>query len=248
MSLKPKFSIITVTYNAASVIEPTLHSIAAQSYRNFEFLLIDGASSDDTVARVKAFKSLQPAHLVSEPDNGLYDAMNKGMALATGDYLCFLNAGDAFHAPDVLERMVAAIADEQMLPDVLYGETAEVNTERQFVRMRRLQAPEHLHWTSFKQGMLVCHQAFFARRDIAPLYDLHYRYSSDVDWCIRVMKSSLKMTNVGITIIDYLQNGLSLQNHRSSLIERFKVMRKHYGLFSTIVHHLWFILRAVIKR
>ena len=247
MSLQPKFSIITITFNAAPVIGPTLQSVLAQSYRNYEYILVDGASKDDTVAIAKA-SGIEFAHIVSEPDKGLYDAMNKGMRLATGDYLCFLNAGDAFHSHDTLERIVAAMAHEEQLPDVLYGETAEVNNERQFVRMRRLQAPARLTWKSFKQGMLVCHQAFYARRDIAPEYNLEYRLSADVDWCIKVMKRAKKMVNVQLTVVDYLQNGLSLQNHRASLIERFKVMCSHYGVLSTVAHHLWFVLRAIIKK
>lgn len=247
MSLQPKFSIITITFNAAPVIGPTLQSVLAQSYKNYEYILVDGASKDDTVAVAKA-SGIRFAHIVSEPDKGLYDAMNKGIRLATGDYLCFLNAGDAFHSPDTLEKIVAAIADEEQLPDVLYGETAEVNEEREFVRMRRLQAPAQLTWKSFKQGMLVCHQAFYARRDIAPEYNLDYRLSADVDWCIKVMKRAKKMVNVELTVVDYLQNGLSLQNHRASLIERFKVMCSHYGVLSTVAHHLWFVLRAIIKK
>lgn len=245
--MKPKFSIITITYNAASVIEPTLESVAAQTYRNFEYLLIDGGSSDDTVVKAQA-SGIEFAHIVSERDNGLYDAMNKGIKLAKGDYLCFLNAGDAFHSSDTLDKIVAAIPDGTSLPDILYGETAEVDENRNFVRMRRLQAPEKLHWTSFKQGMLVCHQAFYARRDLVPMYDLKYRLSADVDWCIKIMKRSENMVNVGFTVVDYLQNGLSLQNHRASLIERFKIMCKHYGVFSTVAHHIWFVLRAVIKK
>ena len=245
--MKPKFSIITVTYNAASVIEPTLASVAAQSYRNFEYLLIDGGSTDDTVAKAKA-SGIEFAHIVSERDNGLYDAMNKGIKLAEGDYLCFLNAGDAFHSSDTLERIVAAIPEGDSLPDVLYGETAEVDENRCFVRMRRLSVPEKLHWKSFKQGMLVCHQAFYARRELAPLYDLKYRLSADVDWCIKIMKRSENMVNVGFTVVDYLQNGLSLQNHRASLIERFNIMCRHYGVFSTVMHHIWFVIRAVIKK
>ena len=245
--MKPKFSIITITYNAAPVIEPTLASVAAQTYRNFEYLLIDGGSSDDTVAKAQA-SGIEFAHIVSERDNGLYDAMNKGIKLAKGDYLCFLNAGDAFHSSDTLDKIVAAIPDGTSLPDILYGETAEVDENRNFVRMRRLQAPEKLHWTSFKQGMLVCHQAFYARRDLVPMYDLKYRLSADVDWCIKIMKRSENMVNVGFTVVDYLQNGLSLQNHRASLIERFKIMCKHYGVFSTVAHHIWFVLRAVIKK
>ena len=247
MALKPKFSIITVTYNAATVIEPTLQSVLSQTYTNYECLLIDGGSKDDTVAKAKA-SGIEFAHIVSERDNGIYDAMNKGIALATGDYLCFLNAGDAFYAPDTLQRIVDTIAGEEELPHVLYGETAEVNDAREFVRMRRLKAPRELNWRSFRDGMLVCHQAFYARRDIAPMYDLKYRLSSDVDWCIKVMKASTRLVKIDAVVVNYLQNGLSLKHHRASLVERFKVMSSHYGLLPTVGRHLWFVLRAVIKR
>ena len=245
--MQPKFSIITITYNAASVIGPTLKSVMAQTYRNFEYLLIDGGSQDDTVAKAKA-SGIEFAHIVSEPDNGLYDAMNKGIALATGDYLCFLNAGDAFHSPDSLQTIVNAIEGEDELPHVLYGETAEVDEARNFVRMRRLKAPEKLTWRSFKDGMLVCHQAFYARRDIVPMYDLKYRFSADVDWCIKVMKRSSKLVKVDAVVVDYLQNGLSLKHHRASLMERFKIMCSHYGILPTIGRHIWFVMRAVIKK
>ena len=247
MALQPKFSIITVTYNASSLMGATLESVLSQTYTNYEYILVDGGSTDDTVAVAKA-SGIEFAHIVSERDNGIYDAMNKGMALATGDYLCFLNAGDAFFAPDTLQTIVDAIADETELPDVLYGETAEVDAQRNFVRMRRLQAPKELTWHSFRNGMLVCHQAFYARREIAPMYDLRYRLSSDVDWCIKVMKRSKKMVNVNAVVVNYLQNGLSLQHHRKSLVERFRVMSRHYGLLPTICRHIWFALRAVVKR
>lgn len=247
MSNKPLFSIITVTYNAQDVIEPTLRSVQSQSYKNFEYLLIDGASKDATVKKATD-SGINFAHLVSEPDKGLYDAMNKGMSLATGEYLCFLNAGDTFHSSDTLQRIAEVVEKCALRPDVLYGETAVVDSNRQFVRMRRLKAPARLTWKSFKQGMLVCHQAFYARRAIAPQYDLAYRYSADVDWCIKVMKNSKQLINVNFTVADYLQNGLSLQNHRASLMERFRVMRNHYGLFSTVMNHLWFVVRAIIKK
>ena len=247
MALQPKFSIITITFNAASVIGPTLQSVLSQTYTNYEYLLIDGGSKDGTVEKAKA-SGIAFAHIVSEPDKGLYDAMNKGMKLATGDYLCFLNAGDSFYASDTLQKIVDTIAGEKELPHVLYGETAEVNEAREFVRMRRLKAPEELNWRSFKDGMLVCHQAFYARRDIAPLYDLKYRLSGDVDWCIKVMKQSTRLVKVDAVVVNYLQNGLSLKRHRESLIERFKVMCSHYGVLPTICRHIWFVLRAVIKK
>lgn len=247
MALQPKFTIITVTYNASSVIRPTLESVRSQTYANYEYILVDGGSSDDTVA-VAMSTGMDFAHIVSERDNGIYDAMNKGIALAKGDYLCFLNAGDSFHAPDTLQTIVNSIKEYTELPDVLYGETAEIDAERNFVRMRRLKAPEVLTWRSFRNGMLVCHQAFYARREIVPMYNLKYRLSSDVDWCIRVMKRAGEMVNVNAVVVDYLQNGLSLRYHRKSLVERFNVMCRHYGWLPTIGRHIYFAFRALLKK
>ncbi len=247
MAHKPKFSIITITFNAAGVIEPTLKSVLEQTYSNYEYLLIDGGSTDGTVEKAKA-SGIEFAHIVSERDNGLYDAMNKGIKLASGDYLCFLNAGDSFYSPQTLQTIADTASREEELPHVLYGETAEVDEARNFVRMRRLKAPDKLTWRSFKDGMLVCHQAFYARRDIAPLYDLKYRLSADVDWCIRVMKASSKLVKVDAVVVNYLQNGLSLKHHRASLVERFRIMSSHYGLLPAVGRHIWFVLRAVIRR
>jgi len=249
----PKFSIITVTYNAEAVLEDTIQSIVTQTYKNVEYLIVDGASKDKTMEIVNRYRN-HIHTVISEPDHGLYDAMNKGLKLATGDYVCFLNAGDCLHEDDTLHSMVHALMEAQSvspempLPDVLYGETEIVNAERHFIRMRRLSAPEHLTWKSFRQGMLVCHQAFFARRELTGPYDLQYRFSADFDWCIRIMKKSRLLFNTHLTIVDYLQEGLTTRNHRASLIERFHIMRRHYGLISTLIQHAKFIPRLAFKK
>lgn len=242
----PKFSIITVCYNAQAVIEDTIQSVISQTYHHVEYIIIDGASKDHTMNIVNRYRD-RITSIVSEPDKGLYDAMNKGIKLATGDYLCFLNAGDSFHEDDTLQRMVHSIREPQ-LPDVLYGETELVDHEGHFLRMRRLSVPETLTWKSFRQGMLVCHQAFFPRRDHVVPYDLHYRYSADFDWCIRIMKRSKVLHNTHLTLIDYLAEGLTTRHQRDSLKERFHIMVKHYGWFSTVTHHLWFVLRLLTKK
>ena len=243
----PTFSIITVTYNAADTLETTIQSVIAQTYHKVEYLIIDGASKDGTLAIIEQYKD-NITKVVSEPDKGLYDAMNKGLALSTGDYVCFLNAGDAFHEDNTLEKMVHALHTAPSLPDVIYGETAIVDKHGHFRRMRRLSAPEKLTWKSFKQGMLVCHQAFFAKRALAEPYDLKYRYSSDFDWCVRIMKKSKLLFNTHLTLIDYLEEGMTTRNHKASLKERFWIMSKHYGFFPTMLYHLWFVLRALIKK
>ena len=245
--LTPKFSVITVCYNAQATIEDTIQSVMAQTYHHVEYIIVDGASKDRTLSIINRYRD-RIATIVSEPDKGLYDAMNKGLRLATGDYVCFLNAGDSFHEDDTLQQMVHTLRELTELPDVLYGETELVDAEGHFVRMRRLQAPEHLTWHSFRHGMLVCHQAFFAKRTLAEPYDLSYRFSADFDWCIRIMKKSKVLHNTHLTLIDYLEEGMTTRNHKASLHERFRIMTKHYGWLSTVVHHAWFVVRAVIKK
>lgn len=242
----PKFSIITVTYNAGSVLEDTIQSVITQTYKNVEYIIVDGGSKDHTLDIIHKYR--EHIHtLVSEPDKGLYDAMNKGISLATGDYLCFLNAGDALHEDDTLFQMVHTLTGHE-LPDVIYGETAIVDEEGHFLRMRRLSAPEELTWKSFKHGMLVCHQAFFARRDQVEPYDLAYRFSADFDWCICVMKKSRVLHNTHLVLIDYLNEGMTTRNHKASLRERFHIMCHHYGTLSTLARHCWFLVRSIIKK
>ena len=247
-----KISIITVTYNAASVLKRTLDSVKAQSWQQIEHLIIDGASKDETVSMAETYKAQCPYEVVilSEPDKGLYDAMNKGLRLATGDYLVFLNAGDTLHAADTLENIVRSA---QPLPGVLYGDTAITDEQGNFLHLRRLRPPKKLSWKSFRQGMLVCHQAFYALTDIAKNlpYDPRYRYSADVDWCIRVMKEAQKrqfpLVNTQAILADYQEEGQTTIHHRDSLKERFDVMHRHYGLFTTVIMHVWFVFRQLIK-
>ncbi len=243
-----KISIITVTYNAEATLERTLQSVAQQTHPDVEHLIIDGASTDRTLEIARQYPH---AIVFSEPDKGLYDAMNKGLQRATGDYLCFLNAGDKLHSKETLAHIVASISDGSPI-GVLYGDTNIVDAQGQFIRNRRLTPPEHLTWRSFKEGMLVCHQAFYINRQIALPYDTNYRFSADFDWCIRCMKEGEKrgMKNLYIhePVADYLAEGMTTANHKASLKERFKIMAKHYGLLPTIGQHIWFIFRVLVKK
>lgn len=256
-----KFTIVTCTFNAAPVLRRTLDSVRHQSYGDVEHLIIDGLSADGTVAMAMAYKKQserdETGHeitVISEKDGGLYDAMNKGIRHATGTYMVFLNAGDAFPANDTLENIAASLGDGETLPGVLYGDTDIVDGEGRFLRHRRLAPPKKLSWKSFRWGMLVCHQAFYARVDIARQtpYNLQYRFSADVDWCIRIMKACaarrLPLKNVDEVVVNYLDGGMSVKNHKASLKERFHVMATHYGYFQTCLLHVWFIIRSIIKQ
>ena len=261
MKDNPLISIITVTYNAELTIGRTLQSVESQSYPRIEHLIIDGCSTDHTMSHVQRYveRNGENKHLIRvlrEPDKGLYDAMNKGIQQATGYYLVFLNAGDKLHEPTSIEQIVEQTRWQrnQVNYAVIYGETDLVDNEGHFLRHRRLQAPEHLTAKSFLQGMLVCHQSFYVRTDIArtELYDLRYRYSADYDWCIRIMKRAerrrLRFLNTHLILTDYLSEGLTTKNHRRSLLERLRLMGRHYGWPRAILQHLWFVIRAIIKR
>lgn len=259
-----KFSIITITYNAGAFLPRTVESVLSQHYRNIEHIIIDGASTDSTVSvaqdymqRSYAAQNGHEVRIVSEPDNGLYDAMNKGLRQASGDYICFLNAGDFFPNANVLDTIVSRSLtgkSRQQLPAVIYGDTDIVDNDGNFLRHRRLAPPRNLTWRSFRKGMLVCHQAFYARLDIALTvpYDTRYRYSADVDWCIRVMKEAERMgaglAYVDSVVVNYTQEGQTTKHHRDSLKERYRVMQCHYGAFTTALMHAWFAVRAVVKK
>ena len=251
----PKFSIITVTYNAEAVLEDTIQSVISQTYHHVEYILVDGASKDGTLSIIDRYRD-HITRIVSEPDKGLYDAMNKGLRLATGDYVVFLNAGDSLPNDDTLEKISNDVNERSdgKLPAVLYGDTDIVDEKGIVLHPRRLAPPDKLNWRSFRHGMLVCHQAFYARTDIARAepYDLRYRFSADVDWCIRIMKRAerehLQLLRLPEVVADYLDGGMTNNNHRASLFERFRIMRRHYGLFSTLAMHAWFVARAVLKK
>lgn len=254
------FTIITVTFQAEEVIERTLRSVLMQTYENVEHLIIDGASTDHTLQLVEDYcqrneerHTQHTVRVVSEPDKGLYDAMNKGLDKASGAYVVFLNAGDTLPSADTLELIAGSVGENESWPAVLYGDTDIVDAKSQFLRHRRLAPPERLTWHSFIHGMLVCHQAFYVRTDVAKAtpYNTNYRFSADVDWCIRVMKLARKrhlpLRRVHAVLVDYLDGGMTVSHHRDSLKERFWVMTHHYGLLPTVAMHLWFILRGMLK-
>lgn len=163
MAAQPKFTIATVTYNAAALIERTIQSVEAQNYSAVEHLIVDGNSHDDTLAHVHHYQERNSRAAVrheivccSEPDDGLYDAMNKAINMATGQYILFLNAGDALAAPDTLERVAQAImkarhsSRQEVWPAVAYGDTLLVDNAGSVLGPRRLRPPHHLTWRSFK--------------------------------------------------------------------------------------------------
>lgn len=231
MASDPKISVITVVYNGAAVIEKTILNVMQQTYSNIEHLVIDGASKDNTLDIVKQYSHLK---WISEKDKGLYDAMNKGLKLSTGDFVIFMNAGDVFNDKDVLQHIFGGNSPEG---DVYYGETIITDESDNTIGMRRLKAPETLTWKSFKMGMLVCHQSILINKRIAELYNTEYKLAADIDWIIRALKKTDKIVNTHRIISKFQTGGVSRKNIIPGLKERFRIMVKHYGLITTIFYH-----------
>lgn len=234
----PLISVITITFNAASVLPVTMKSVAEQNFRDFEHIVVDGASSDSTLDIARSNPSTR---ILSEKDNGLYDAMNKGIRLARGKYLLFLNAGDSFRTPDVLGKYAerAAAGD-----DIIFADTMIVDAAGNDIGPRHYSAPEELTFESFNKGMLVCHQAFMVKKSIAPFYDLRYRFSADYDWTVKCIAASEpdRCTNLHIDAINYLSDGLTDRNKFKSLRERYRIMSTHYGHIPAIRRHISLLL------
>jgi len=233
MAKSPSLSVITIVYNNAKDIERTIRSVIDQSYPFIEYIIIDGGSTDGTLEVIKKYGH-KIAKVVSEPDNGIYDAMNKGFSLAGGDYVLFMNSGDEIYSADTVEKVFASAIDA----DVYYGETEMFDEQWHSLGQRRHQAPRTLTHNSFRLGMSVSHQAIYVRRSLAPEYDMTYKLSSDIDWVLKILKKAKKVVNTQMYVAKYLVGGMSKKRHRQSLKERFVIFSKHYGLLPNLFNHL----------
>lgn len=232
-AFNPTLSVITVVYNNVRDIELTMLSVLNQTYPTIEYIIIDGASTDGTLDVIKKYEG-RLSKFISEKDKGIYDAMNKGLALATGDYVLFMNSGDEIYAPDTVAAIFATAPDA----DIYYGETEMINEARESLGRRRHQAPQNFTWRSFKYGMSVSHQAIYIRRSLLQPYSNKYQLSADIDWILHAAKKAKKIVNVHRYVAKYLVGGMSKAKHKQSLIERFNIMKAHYGLVPTMLNHV----------
>jgi glycosyltransferase involved in cell wall biosynthesis len=229
---QPILSIITVVYNNVSDIERTLLSVLNQTYQNIEYIVIDGLSTDGTLDVIYKYEGLI-ARIISEKDKGIYDAMNKGLKTAAGDYVIFINSGDEFFDAETVAAVFASADDA----DIYYGETEMINAAGQSLGQRRHKAPRKFTWREFKYGMSISHQAIYIRRSIIEPYDSRYQMSADIDWILRAAKKAKSIVNVNRYVAKYLVGGMSKTKHRISLTERFNIMKEHYGLLPTVFNH-----------
>ncbi|MBB2145967.1 glycosyltransferase [Pedobacter sp. LMG 31464] len=237
MTINPKLSVITIVYNNIADIERTMLSVLNQTYSNIEYIVIDGASNDGTTDIITKYKN-RLAQFISEQDQGIYDAMNKGLTLATGDYVLFMNSGDEIYSPETVTDIFASAPSG----DIYYGETEMYDENWKSLGQRRHRAPEHFDWHSFKFGMNVSHQAIYIKRSLTEPYDLTYKYSSDIDWIIKAAKKSSNIVNTHLYVAKYLVGGMSKQKHLASLKERFKILSHYYGFIPNVLNHIFIAL------
>ncbi len=230
----PKLSFITVVFNNKENLRKTINAIRNQKYGNKETIIIDGGSTDGTLEIISDNKDII-TYSVSEKDSGIYDAMNKGLKAATGDYVWFMNSGDIPYDENILIN----VFKEFQNGDVYYGDTEIVDEEGNSYGNRTLKIPpKELNWKKMINGMVVSHQSLIVRRNLCPEYDLNYKFVADIDWTIKVLKKSKNVINTNVTLSKFLMGGYSRKYTVKSLKERFRMLCRHFNCISVIINHI----------
>lgn len=240
----PKISIITVVFNGKDDFIKTIKNITDLQYSNKEVIVIDGDSTDGTKDIIMQ-NLIHISKWVSEKDNGIYDAMNKGLSMATGEYVWFINAGDIVYNPDILENIFKG---NETVADIYYGETLIVSENGELLGLRKKIVPKKLTWHNFINGMTVCHQSIIVKREIAPKYDTKYRFSADYLWVLSSIKKAKTITNTHQIISVFKEGGATTKNRNKSLKERYLIMKENFGFAKTVIYHIKFLFEMLLPK
>lgn len=235
MNNLPKITVATVTFNSASIIEDCIQSVLRQKYNNLEYIIIDGNSTDGTVDILKKYYS--QIRYVSEPDKGIYDAMNKALRMSTGDYLIFIGSDDRFVSLDVLARMSTHLKNETI---IYYGNV-----------LRPLKMEIYCgKYNKYKLAVKnISHQAIFYPRSVykSLQYDLHYKLFADYVYNMQLWKN-IKFQYVPILVTCYNETGLSATSVDDAFIMDYTRLRlKHLGFFPLCYSKVYHFLRILFK-
>jgi glycosyltransferase involved in cell wall biosynthesis len=239
-------SVITVTFQNLKGLEKTAFSLNQQSARDrIQWVVIDGGSTDGTSDSIQQL--IRPGdRWISEKDHGLYHAMNKGIDLSDGTFLWFLNAGDTCFDIETTENVLKALHGI----DLLYGDTALLDKNGSYIGLRSRvssrKLPDKLSLSSMKYGMVVNHQSIIIRKNYSPYFDLNFPVAADYKWLCEALKKNPYTKKHHSPISYFEEGGLSSQKKRDSWIERFNIMKRYFGFFSTTYMHFLFIFRALI--
>lgn len=229
-----KISIVTVCFNAAELIESTIKSVIGQTYSNVEYIVIDGGSTDGTKDIIKKYAD-KISYWVSEPDRGIFDAMNKGIKVATGNYINFMNAGDEFSDDNVLKRIAQHIDGQT----VVFGRWRRSYPDGS----SKIVSPKKID--VLKVEMPFCHQACFVDLEYHKdhLFDPTFRFSADYDFFYKAWQNRKHFLCVNDIIVNFLEGGASGNNYASTVLEREMAWKGEKNLTFRRVHLRYQILR-----
>lgn len=236
---KPIFTIITVCYNSEDTIEKTISSVIEQSYEKVEFVIIDGGSNDRTVEIIKKYKndSKNKITFLSEKDNGIYDAMNKGIKLAKGDWVNFMNSGDTFYSSNVLEELAYKIGEKE---EIVYGKTNIVyNNYEKIVDSKPI--------ANIWKGLNFCHQSAFVKAELfqSNLFDTSYKLASDFDLFYNFYNENKNFMKLDMIISNYDFSGIST-NNSLKVAKEYKDISLKYN--TNFIKKSYFFLKIIKVR
>ena len=232
MKNKYRFSIITVSYNAGQTIEQAIRSVVFQTYDNVEYIIIDGMSTDNTVDIIKQYES-DIFYWISEKDHGIYDAMNKGLEIATGDYVYFLGTDDCLFQENTIQLVAESLCDDV---DVLSAGVYLVDEE---LKIERYIDGSFAEKKDRFNGAMIPHQGMFVRRDLfgSKRFDLEYKIASDYDFFLRLyLDPKIVFSFSKMVIAYYSSGGISTHSHETNK-EYIDIMNK-YHLDTNIMFHV----------
>lgn len=240
----PLISIITVVYNGKDFIEETILSVINQSYKNVEYVIIDGGSNDGTIDIIKKYDKFID-YWISEKDCGIYDAMNRGIEASTGDWLNFLNAGDSFVNDSVLERL---FYKQEQIADLVYGAATIYNSDGEIIttiQPKKFTKFNLFFWTT----RVLCHQSVFIRKECTSKYSLQYRLKGELNWYFDLLKTVKTSFISGFPIVKYSLGGLGDTKYVLNSIETIRVAFKRGFImgFITIPITVYKLLRRIIS-
>lgn len=245
-----RFSIITVCYNSEATIERTIKSVINQDYPNIEYIIIDGASSDHTVPIIEKY-ALKIAYWKSEPDSGIYDAMNKGVAIATGDVIGILNSDDCYASNETITEISKVYLNNDIILPVVYGNIRYHHLSG----LTEVFKPD-LQKEKMLKGPAIFQPAMFVSRKVFSeygLFSLSYRISSDYDYMFRLFLEGIRFYYIDNIITDMYAGGQSDQHTLKGFWECYLITLKHHiGFFRSsyyfIRHIVLFYTLSVLKR
>lgn len=241
MEKRPKITVVTVAYNAVNDIEKTIRSVIRQSYLNIEYIIIDGGSKDGTLDIIKQYEE-NITLWISEPDKGIYDAMNKGIDRATGDWINFMNAGDYFYSQDAIEQMFSLPDNEYNGFPVVYGDTE--------FRLKSFSYVIEAMESQSDRFMPFSHQAAFTCTEYAKKnkYDTSYKIAADTEFFLRLTREGMRFKHIPVVVCSYdSQRGISADNEvlRSKEIVDMQI---RYGADKDSPYYKKFMRDAYLKQ